>query len=182
MSKLGSNLYAGPGNITASRRRVRIRDKRWRPFRAFPAGREGPAFSRSCRFCGSKTGVVKTEQNPMDLRGSNAGIDLDITPWFFRSCRLVGQNWRKGMKSRRDRSWLYMLYHWRAEKKPNHGSLGDEFFGERILKDTDYGASIKNLCRPSLQRARHTGREGRRGRSRRQKLGQGCCCRWSSLQ
>ena len=41
---LGSNFHAGPGSLTESGRRVRIRDRRRRPVRAFPAGREGPVF------------------------------------------------------------------------------------------------------------------------------------------
>ena len=86
---MGRILHAGPGNITESRRRVRIRDKRGRPFRSFPAGREGSAFFQVMSFLWAKSGAVKTEQIPMDLRVSNAGIDLDITPWFFRSCRLA---------------------------------------------------------------------------------------------
>jgi hypothetical protein len=41
---IGSNFHAGSGSLTESGRRVRIRDRRRRPVRAFPAGREGPVF------------------------------------------------------------------------------------------------------------------------------------------
>ena len=44
MGSLGSNFHAGPGSLTESGGRVRIRDRRGRPVRAFPAGWEGPVF------------------------------------------------------------------------------------------------------------------------------------------
>ena len=42
--RLGRIFHAGTGSLTESGRRVRIRDKRGRPVRAFPAGWEGPVF------------------------------------------------------------------------------------------------------------------------------------------
>ena len=74
--RLGRILHAGTGCLTESGRRVRIRDKRGRPIRAFPVGWEGPVFlTRSCRLAldGMSDGVKLTD-------------DYSFT-WFFTTER-----------------------------------------------------------------------------------------------